>query len=82
MIRKLKKFWNKHVRYRGAELTPKGECFRRYCKQVVNDTSFNTISAYEEFIVQIQQMLSIEFGIVFDRKEAAEFILSVYEEIL
>ena len=82
MIRKLKSFWNKHVKYRKAQLTPKGECFKRYCEQISNDILENEISSYEDFLWYLGNILLEEYDIKFDREEVAEFILMTYEEIL
>ena len=37
MIKKLKRLWNKYVVYKGIKLTPKGECFKNYCQQIVDE---------------------------------------------
>ena len=82
MIRKLKWLWNKYIVYRGAELTPKGECFKKYCEQIVDDTLNNYIGSYEDFIYYIQELLTVDHNLVLNRKETAEFIINTYKEIL
>lgn len=82
ILKNIRRFYNKHIKYRHAELTPKGECFRNYCRQISEDTLEQTISAYDDFINHLSNILIEEYGINFDKKEMVEFILSTYEEIL
>lgn len=82
MIKKLRSLWNKHVKYKGVSLTPKGECFKEYCEQIVNDTLNDSIQSYEDILYDTQDILLKDHKIFLDRKEAAEFILATYEEIL
>ena len=82
MIEIIRKWINRNIIYRNAELTPKGECFKNYCKQIENNTLENKISSYEEFIEYIRCKIAEECGMTFDREETAEFILMTYEEIL
>lgn len=82
MLRQLKRLWNKHIVYKDAKLTPKGECFKSYCEQIVNKNLKNRLAAYEEFIYHIAYMVAEDYGIILNREETAEFILASYEEIL
>ena len=82
MIKKLTRLWNKYVVYKGIKLTPKGECFKNYCQQIVDEILNTNIESYEEFIYYIQTLLEHDHNIVLGRKETAEFILEAYKEIL
>lgn len=82
VLKNIIRFYNKHIKYRHAELTPKGECFRNYCKQIVDNTLDSNISSYDDFINHLSNIMIKEYGIKFDKKEMAEFILLTYEEIL
>ena len=82
MIRKLKSFWNKNIKYRNAELTPKGECFKKYCEDINSSSLESTISAYEDFIFYIMHLIKEEYNILLSREETVEFILKSYQEIL
>ena len=82
MLKELRKFWNKHIRYRNVQLTPKGESFRNYCKQIFDNSLKDEIEAYEDFIWYIQEMVLIDYNIELSRKESVELILKSYEEIL
>lgn len=81
MLEKIKHLWNRY-KYKGAELTPKGQCFKHYCEQIYDDTLESTISAYEDFLWYIRDLVAEDFGLLLDKKETAEFILKSYEEIL
>ena len=82
ILENIRRFYYRHIRYRHAELTPKGECFRNYCRQIADDTLEQTIDAYDEFISYLSNIMIKEYGIKFNKKEMAEFILLTYEEIL
>ena len=82
MLRKLRKFWNKNIRYRNAQLTPKGSCFKNYCEKIYNNTLESKIEAYEDFIWYIRDLVIEEYGLVLSREESVELILKSYEEIL
>lgn len=82
MIKSLKSFWNKNIKYRNAQLTPKGECFKKYCENI-NSSSLNSkISAYEDFIYYIKDMIEEECSLSLTREETVELILKSYQEIL
>ena len=81
MIRKLRLLWNKYVKYRGIQLTPKGEYFKSYCEQICNNSLQKTISSYEEFIDDLRLMIVEDYKMLLSREEVAEFILIIYREI-
>lgn len=81
MLTKIRRWINRNIIYRNATLTPKGECFKNYCKQIEDETLKNKIDAYEDFIEYIRYKIAEDCGMVFDREETASFILMTYEEI-
>lgn len=82
LLRKIKRFVNKNILYKGVELTPRGECFKNYCTRIAEEDNDSVISAYEDFLEHIRYQVADTFGIVLNRKETAEFILEAYKEIL
>lgn len=82
MLRKIKRFWNKNIVYRNAQLTPKGKCFKNYCEKIYSNTLESKIEAYEDFIWYIRDLVIEDYGLVLSREESVELILKSYEEIL
>lgn len=82
MIKQIKRFWDKNIKYRNAKLTPKGECFKKYCEKIYNNSLDSQIEAYEDFIWHIRDIVIEECNLLLTREETVELILKSYQEIL
>ena len=79
MIRFIQNLYRKW-QYQGAVMTPKGECFRRYCEKYVENEQPDFIKDYEDTIDTIRLQIAEKDGVKFTNKEIAELILTYFEE--
>lgn len=72
----IKDWFYKHVFKR--ELTPKGECFFNYVKNLQNGSD-DMIEAYEEDIEMIRNLMEEESGLEFSKKDVLD-LLDIYHQ--
>lgn len=78
MFKKIRKFFTpKHI------ISEKGKYLAQYCKLITEDkwTEKDYIQAYEDDIDEIASIM-IDSGVSVTRKEAAELVLSILEELI
>lgn len=74
---RIKRFIRKHLFKK--ELTPKGECLRRYLIDLLNGSE-NHITSYDEIIYNAQESLKQNFGFNLSFIETVELMSSYFSE--
>lgn len=68
------------LRFRGAKLTPKGDCLYRYCKKIMNGElkEEEYIQSYEDEMEIVREALEEECHVEFTREEVAESLCRLF----
>ena len=75
---RLKRFIHRNIY--GYNLTPKGECIRRYVDKISDGSLDSRISVYDEVIYKAQSLLESKENVSFSFQETAELMSAYFSE--